>query len=1257
MICPHCGKEATAIRGHCSSCHGELGPDGAAEAQTTFEPIVFGDSGGSGDVTIAGQGDLTIDVTPSRPAVPPTVLLKTPPPASGSPHDSGGLPDATLPTGTAGGSSRSMRAVAAGPLVPGEAFGERYHVIRLLGAGGMGAVYQAWDEELGVAVAIKVIKPEVLADPEAGEELERRFKRELLLARQVTHKNVVRIHDLGEIDGIKYITMPYVQGSDLAGMIRKHGKLSVERVVALGRQIASGLAAAHEAGVVHRDLKPENIMVEGDVALIMDFGIARALSATEKTVAGAVRGTIGYMAPEQARGEPVDQRVDIYAFGLILYDMLLGRVRHARSGQNPVAELMERMQHAPPPPIELDPNIPADLDRVVSRCIEPDKNLRYQTTGELVEVFNQLDTEGHLIAGSTTTVRPSAVSIPVPAPPPPVVSRTPSIRTVVAIAAVVMLAVAGAWFGPSLLRNRGTSTVSTPTTQGAPTLAILPFRNASGDQSLDWLGPALAEILRSEVGQDAMLRTISSDRLQQLLTDLRISADTNLNPATLRRLAEFSNAQAVLWGQYLSFGNEIRIDATIEDLQGQRAIPLKAQAPTQAALVGALGELAVSVRRSLIQSETAADLSASSAKPSSRSLMALRYYNEGVSLARQGKHSEALKSFEASTKEDADFALAYSKLGEAYKSQGYDSEAEQFSRKAAAMSEGLPAREKYMILAGHARVLGDNAKAIESFENLLKAAPEDTDVRYELARIQEETGALDQARENFLRVLKDDPKYLDALLAAGRVEIRRREPQAALEHLNQALTLAIQFDNVEARGTILNATGIAYKRLNKTDEALRYYTEALEIRRKLGQKGGIAATLTEIAQVNVMMGQAADALKNYNEALELRREIGDRRGTANTLAELGSFHVNRSEYAQALNLYRESLQIHRDTGNRSNEALLLNNIGGVYFNQANYEDALTYFERALTLREQLKVPSDIAQTVHNLAEVNVKMGQYDRALEQYLRALDLNRSTGNKRGAAIGSYSVGTLFEFQGRFGASLTSKEEALKTFRELGDSGFWLVEMLSGHGDALSEVGRFDEARNVLNDALTRARELKNQVLVGQTLNYLGDTFYHAGDLAAARPLFEQALQTATGAKERHLVLLTQVNLAKLDARERPAAAVTALTRLVKETDQENLRYLSTLASIQLGEALGQLKRYGPAAQELTRAIARSEPLGLRALLASAHSRLGGVLAADGKSAEAEQHRSQAARLVNEIYKEAGTETIRKRTDLTQAVNSATR
>src|SRR5436190_23401626 len=161
-----------------------------------------------------------------------------------------------MPSSAPAGPARSPDA---GPLSMGEAFGARYHIIRLLGMGGMGAVYQAWDQELGVAVALKVIRPEAIADPAAAQDMERRFKRELLLARQVTHRNVVRIHDLGELEGIKYITMPYVDGQDLASLLAKDGKLPVDRVLRLARGIVAGLVAAHQAGVVHRDLKPANI--------------------------------------------------------------------------------------------------------------------------------------------------------------------------------------------------------------------------------------------------------------------------------------------------------------------------------------------------------------------------------------------------------------------------------------------------------------------------------------------------------------------------------------------------------------------------------------------------------------------------------------------------------------------------------------------------------------------------------------------------------------------------------------------------------------------------------------------------------------------------------------------------------------------------------------------------------------------------------------------------------------------------------------
>src|SRR4051794_28361982 len=262
MVCPTCGLSMPAA-GACSTC-------GSRDGETYL-----------------ATGVLSLDTT------------GLPPGATRVP----GLASTDAITSHEGAAASLPR--RAGPLHVGQSFGPRYHIIKLLGAGGMGAVYQAWDAELSVAVALKVIRPDARRG-RASAEAEKRFKTELLLARQVTHKHVVRIHDLGEIDGIKYITMPYVQGDDLGTLLRRESRLPVPRVMRFARQIAGGLQAAHEAGVVHRDLKPPNIMIGGagddEQALIMDFGIS---SSVDENTAGTIVGTLEYMSPEQGTGKAV----------------------------------------------------------------------------------------------------------------------------------------------------------------------------------------------------------------------------------------------------------------------------------------------------------------------------------------------------------------------------------------------------------------------------------------------------------------------------------------------------------------------------------------------------------------------------------------------------------------------------------------------------------------------------------------------------------------------------------------------------------------------------------------------------------------------------------------------------------------------------------------------------------------------------------------------------------------------------------------
>ncbi len=351
----------------------------------------------------------------------------------------------------------------------GDQVGPRYTIIRLLGVGGMGAVYQAFDHELGVGVAIKVIRPAAQADATAARDLELRFKRELVLARQITHKYVVRIHDIGDVDGVKYLTMPFVEGQTLADLLRRDGTLPVPRVLLMAKQVALGLAAAHDKGVIHRDLKPENIMIEkgeppeGGDALIMDFGIARSVEhGATQTAAGSVIGTLEYMAPEQAQGQQVDQRADIYSFGLILYDALIGRQRLG-GGDNPMSELLARMSKTPPAPRSINTKIPDALDRIVLRCLEPAPDARFQSTSELVTALEALTPDGHVRAE-----RPLA-------PVPVVVARRPRWQLA---AAAVLITIAG--IGGWLSSNRGAP--------GAPAAPIEPisvlvaaFQNNTGD--------------------------------------------------------------------------------------------------------------------------------------------------------------------------------------------------------------------------------------------------------------------------------------------------------------------------------------------------------------------------------------------------------------------------------------------------------------------------------------------------------------------------------------------------------------------------------------------------------------------------------------------------------------------------------------------------------------------------------------------------------------------------------------------------------
>src|SRR5579864_4371369 len=251
-----------------------------------------------------------------------------------------------------------------GALAEGAVLGERYEIIKMLGEGGMGTVYKARDREVDRLVALKVIRSELANKPE----ILRRFKQELILARQVTHRNVIRIFDLGNADNVKFITMDFVDGRDLKSFISERRKIPASEASDIIRQICLGLEAAHNEGVVHRDLKPQNIMLDAQGRVyLMDFGLARSMELVGMTRTGALIGTPTYMSPEQARGEKADVRTDLFSLGVIFYELLTGIVPYR--AESMMATLIKRAKEVPTAPIQIDPSIPKAVNDVVMKCL------------------------------------------------------------------------------------------------------------------------------------------------------------------------------------------------------------------------------------------------------------------------------------------------------------------------------------------------------------------------------------------------------------------------------------------------------------------------------------------------------------------------------------------------------------------------------------------------------------------------------------------------------------------------------------------------------------------------------------------------------------------------------------------------------------------------------------------------------------------------------------------------------------------------
>src|SRR5580704_17657293 len=389
--------------------------------------------------------------------------------------------------------SETIQMVDPSAIALGSDFGTRYRIETLLGQGGMGRVYKAYDKELDRTVAIKVVREGAIGQVDAL----KRFKQELVLASKISHKNILRIHDMGEVAGVRFISMAYIQGKDLQHIIKENPKMPLERVLKFSQQIAEALAAAHAEGVVHRDLKPQNLLIgNDDQVFVCDFGLAKSFeeSAIGMTRTGAFLGTPRYMSPEQVEGKPADQRADLYAFGLILYEMVTGDVPF--TGESTLKVMYQRIQEKPKSPKLINADLPNWLVRIIMRCLEKDPADRYQNAYEILADLQAGKSPSGGGSGSRTGISRSGDSIQIQLPE-FASRRSVWIPSAVAVLLAILFAIPPIrhlipGFRPE---QTGSATSGIPPLSSGRYVAVLPLQ-VLGDQSqLGFLAQGIEEAL------------------------------------------------------------------------------------------------------------------------------------------------------------------------------------------------------------------------------------------------------------------------------------------------------------------------------------------------------------------------------------------------------------------------------------------------------------------------------------------------------------------------------------------------------------------------------------------------------------------------------------------------------------------------------------------------------------------------------------------------------------------------------------------
>ncbi|HLJ79485.1 MAG TPA: protein kinase [Acidobacteriaceae bacterium] len=815
-----------------------------------------------------GSDALSAGSAPSDAEMPTLV------PGTGSLRAGASLPARTpiLPGGTVANTSASW---GGPPLEAGTVFANRYEIVALLGEGGMGAVYKARDLELDREVALKVIRPELSRNPE----ILQRFKQELILARQVTDRNIIRIFDLGEADGTKFITMEYIDGQSLHQILRQRGKLDVAEAVEIMEQVAAGLSAAHREGIIHRDLKPGNIMRDSHGrVVVMDFGLARAVEGDGLTRTGAMLGTMEYMSPEQAQGKELKPSSDIFTIGLILYELLSGGTPfHAESA---IASLVMRMQQRAAPLVDIDKTIPGSLSNIVAKCLEKDPANRYQSAAELDADLRAWQGRGDGKKVSATSVRMR-------------INRVRELPwTRFAITGVLVLAIAAGIAWVIARRQQAAKSVAP-----APvTVLVADFNNLTGDPLLDnTIEPMLGEALEGA----SFVNVFSRVDARRLAGKLAHPTD-KLDEQSARLVAVSQDINAVITGEISLRGDEYDLSAVALDaVSGKVLAKSEVSVANKKQILLSLPKLAVPIRKALGDSTPASrqfDEVAGGFKAAS--LEAAHQASIAVDEQFAGKFQEAFDSFQKAAEMDPSFTWAYTGMAAMDENLGRPEDAVKYMKLAMEHVDNMTDRERYRDRGLYYRTTGDWQDCVQEYTQLIQHYPADRVGQNNLAVCYLQLRNAPKALEAARRAVQLAPKAVSqrATLAfisayAGDFAAGEREARAALAINPSAAQAYLTIAEAQlAQGQVDNATA-SYKKLETFGPAATstatagladlaaYQGKYAEAARILAQSAAadIAAKMTDnaarkyvaLGNIEELQGNHAAAVASADKALTI----------------------------------------------------------------------------------------------------------------------------------------------------------------------------------------------------------------------------------------------------------------------------------------------------------------------------------------------------------------------------------------------------